>query len=387
MKRVGILTLYHNTINYGGSLQAYALCKCLLNEGYKPEQIAYVGEVSRKNQIKGVLSNNCKGLLYKTIQFAKKIILKPLVLCEEKKHNLYYRRHQAFSHFNKEVIPHTQEVYTKKTIRKTDSIFDAFIVGSDQVWNVAIADTAYFLDFVSANKLKMSYAASIARDSLTREEQKVFLDYLKDYKAVSVREKNAEKLLEGLSPFPLQTVLDPTLLLGRDDWDKVCATRQIPEEYVFCYFLGDNKKERKLALQFAKAKGWKLIALPHTSGIKLMDKKFGDERLYDVSPEQFLSLIKYSRYVFTDSFHAVVFSNIYQKQYFVFNRSKRGEMSSRIVNITELFCQEERFCAGDERETREYIISLPDIDYTQKNYDFERLREESIEFLKNNLKD
>ena len=105
------------------------------------------------------------------------------------------------------------------------------------------------------------------------------------------------------------------------------------------------------------------------------------------SPQDFLSLIKHAKYVFTDSFHAVVFSNIYEKQYFVFNRSKQGEMSSRIVDITTLFGQEDRFCHGKARETMEYVTSLPDIDYTKENADFAKRKAESIEFLRKNLED
>lgn len=108
-------------------------------------------------------------------------------------------------------------------------------------------------------------------------------------------------------------------------------------------------------------------------------------QLYDTSPEQFLSLIKHASYVFTDSFHAVVFSNIYQKQYFVFNRSKRGEMSTRIVDITALFGQEERFCRDKTREKLAYITALSDIDYKKENEAFENAKRESIEFLKKNL--
>ena len=118
-----------------------------------------------------------------------------------------------------------------------------------------------------------------------------------------------------------------------------------------------------------------------------MDRNFGDEQLYDASPEQFVSLIKYAKYVFTDSFHAVVFSNIYKKQYFVFNRSSEGEMSSRIVDITELFNQRERFCEGKEHETMEYISSLADIDYSVENAVFENSRKKSLEFLITNLED
>ena len=385
MKKIGIVTHYLKSTNYGGNLQAYALCVTLLKQGYDAEQISYFKKLANKSVFKRLFSGGVVEFLGKCARYGKKIVRSPLVRIEAKKINLYSRREKTFSNFNANIIPHSQVVYYDTTIERCTSNYDCFITGSDQVWNVAAYDSVYFLDFVPSDKIKISYAASIARDCLTDEQKEIFRKSLADYKAVSVREKSAEKLLEGLSPVGVQTVLDPALLLSREDWDKVCADRVIEDAYIFCYFLGDNRKERQIAKKFAEEKGLKLVALPHTAGIKLMDRKFGDERLYDVSPEQFLALIKHAAYVFTDSFHAVVFSNIYEKQYFVFNRSKRGEMSSRIVDVTGLFDQQDRFCAGKEREKLSYIASLADIDYTKEKPIFEQRKKESIEFLKKNL--
>ena len=130
-----------------------------------------------------------------------------------------------------------------------------------------------------------------------------------------MREKSAERLLQELARVDVQTVVDPTLLLTKEEWDIVCSPRVIEEDYIFCYFLGTNKNERVLAEKFSQLLNIKLVITPQPCGrfqLYSYDRKFGDERLYDASPEQFLSLIKHARYVFTDSFHAVVFSNVYQ---------------------------------------------------------------------------
>lgn len=393
MKKIGIITHYYRSINYGGNLQAYALCEILLKKKYEAEQICFPFEprLTAKRDFKLLCSKGFFYVFKRILRRVKHMLVNPIIIRrkrrEEQKHQVMKNRTVAFSNFNQNLIPHSEEVYHSENICDCVNNYDVFIVGSDQVWNMDWYNSAYFLDFVPSTKTKISYAASIAKDSLTDEQKEIFRKSLKDYKAVSVREKSAEKLLEGFSPVEVQTVLDPTLLLTREDWDEVCSERVISEKYVFCYFLGENKQARKLAEKFARLHKLKLVALPHTGGIRLMDRKFGDERLYDVSPQQFISLIKHAEYVFTDSFHAVVFSNIYQKQYFVFNRSKKGEMGSRIVDITELFHQKERFCAGKEKENIEYVTSLLDIDYTKENKDFEKLKKESIEFLEKNLKD
>ncbi len=389
MKKIGIITHYYKSKNYGGNLQAYALCQVLSKNGYDAEQISFprVLSFSVGKGWKRFFKRNPFSLFKLCVRKSIGVLMSCRIRRENRRKQIDVRREKAFLTFNQEKIPHSLEVYNANTISHCVKNYDVFITGSDQVWNFYGDVSIYFLDFVPSNKIKFSYAASIARAFLTEGQKESVYKSLQNYKAVSVREKSAVKLLEGLSPVTPQVVLDPTLLLTREDWDKVCAERVIKENYLFCYFLGDNIKERILAKKFARIHNLRLVALPHTAGIKLMDRKFGDERLYDASPEQFLSLIKHAKYVFTDSFHAVVFSYIYQKQYFVFNRSKKGEMSSRIVDITELFHQDERFCNGEKRESLEYIQSLPDIDYTIENKDFENIKKESIEFLEKNLKD
>jgi hypothetical protein len=228
----------------------------------------------------------------------------------------------------------------------------------------------------------------MAMDALTKKQANLIKKHLKGFQSVSVRETDSVSLLKSISPVTVKFVLDPTLLLTKEDWDQVCADRFIEDDYAFCYFLGSNPNERKIAEEFAKKRGLKIVAIPPIDILsKTQDESFGDMQLYDASPEQFLSLIKHAKYVFTDSFHAVVFSNIYQKQYFVFHRSAKGEMSSRIVDITQMFGQTERFCAGKERESIAYVASLADIDYTKENPEFDRLKKDSIAFLENNLKD
>ena len=379
--KIGILTHYYKSLNYGGNLQAYSLITKLKKQGYCAEQISF----SMNNKSLSTQMN--RDILFYTkhpLHCVKAIIRK----IENRYHNVLARRKIAFSKFNQNTIPHSKEIYQSDSIQNYVEHYDVFITGSDQVWNFTWYNSEFFLDFVPSDKIKLSYAASLACDTLTDSQKKIFLNSLKDFKAVSVREKSAVELISELSPVPVENVLDPTLLLDKEDWDEICSDRIVAEDYLFCYFLGENKKSRKLAERFAKQNNLKLVTIPHAGGwIKLADRNFGDIRLFDATPNDFISLIKHAKYVFTDSFHAVVFSYIYQKQYFVFNRNRTGEMSSRIQDITELFCSEDHFCSNKERECLSYIQALPSIDYTQANPTFERLRQESIEFLKRNLGD
>ena len=157
----------------------------------------------------------------------------------------------------------------------------------------------------------------------------------------------------------------------------------IKEKYLFCYFLGENPNSRKLATKYALENGLKIVTLPHLLGnYRKCDAKFGDKKLYSVSPNQFLSLIKHAEVIFTDSFHATVFSNVFQKEYFIFGRNSLGKMGGRIYSLTKLFESEERFCDNDKKESLEYINSLNKIDYNKSLESFINIKEKSLEFLK-----
>ena len=156
----------------------------------------------------------------------------------------------------------------------------------------------------------------------------------------------------------------------------------VDEKYVFAYFLGRNIKVRSLAEEFTHNRGYKLASIVYASGNFTIDNaKYGDIQLIDIGPEKFISLIKHAEYVFTDSFHAVVFSTIYKKNFFVFNRNKDGSMNSRIKSITNMFDMQERFCATEREETLEYLNSLSEIDYDVAFPKFEKCKKESCEFI------
>ena len=145
-------------------------------------------------------------------------------------------------------------------------------------------------------------------------------------------------------------------MLDKYEWDNICYKKIIEEPYIFCYFLGDDEKQRKIVTDYAKVKNLRIVTLPNMDGRKRKcDNLFGNFKLYSISPDQFISLIKYSEMVFTDSFHASAFSIIYDKDFFVFPRKNANSMSNRIISLLQLFKIEERFC----------------IDLTKQNYNFD----------------
>lgn len=369
--KIAIITHYYNSKNYGGNLQAYALCKVLNNMGLDAEQLSFDRYAGRKR------TYHVMG----AIRFLTRAITK--VQTHSIKHDLK-RRNESIGSFNKDWIPHSAKIYDNSTISQCVDNYDVFITGSDQVWHPVAYCPAYGLEFVPSNKVKLSYAASIASDVISEEYQTILKRSLADFVGISVREHSAAVLLRDVVSTPVRVTLDPTLLLSREEWDDVCGDYNYKESYLFCCFLGKSIEHRKLAEEYAKLHGLKIVTLPHLLGdYRKCDKQFGDDKLYDVSPQEFISLIKGCAAVFTDSFHATVFSAIYEKEFVVFDRSISGSMGSRLRSLMEELSMEERFCNTADRMSMQYITTLPPICFEKTKISIEQLKADSLRYLQN----
>ncbi len=363
--KIGIVTHYYKSSNYGGNLQAFALCHALSLMGYESEQICYDSAYHQhRGLFKRLLSLSPRRFLLKLWAYAVRPFRKkspPSFLSSMEE------RRRAIAAFNEGLIPHSTAVYNADTIGQASSLYDIFITGSDQVFTRGAVCPAYLLSFLPEGKPRFSYAASMAQKSLTKKEEKVFCATLASYRGLSVREESTLSLLSPLYAGQIVLSLDPTLLLSPSVWEELCPPRMVEEKYLFCYFLGKDKKERELALAYAKEKGLSVVTLPHlTGGFRKEDEGFGDRSLYDVSPLQLLSLIRYADAVFTDSFHATVFSGIFKRPYFTFEREGNREAGARLVTLFSLFGHKGRFCDSEEKRTLSYLLSKEDPDYTNE---------------------
>lgn len=372
--KIAVITHYYNSKNYGGNLQAYALCEFLEQMGVQAEQISFERSLNRK----------------KTKITATKIIKKALDLLSkirDKRISKYLKkRNLRLDSFNKNAIPHTTTVYNEKNISRCVDAYDVFITGSDQVWHPVAYCSVYGLEFVPSDKVKLSYAASLATDEITDEYRDVLKKSLADFKGVSVRESSAIALLSDVVTKEIHVSLDPVFLLSQGCWDELCSSYRIESSYVFCYFLGENKLSRTLTEQYARKHDLKIVTLPHLRGkYRKCDADFGDEPLYDVSPEDLIALIKNADVVFTDSFHATAFSIIYEKEFVVFNRDSAGTMKTRLSCLLDEFNLSNRFCDCDKKDGVAYIDSLSKIDFKPVKKRIESLKTESIEYLKKHI--
>lgn len=348
--KIGIITHYYNSANYGGNLQAYALTR-YLNKEYSAEQICYDRSLpSIKNRSKK----------YGPIKFVKKVIKRLTWDFKAKKYkfvnDIVSKRRGAQKQFNLS-IPHSNRVYRAGDIDKVNG-YDFYITGSDQVWHPSAICPAYLLNFAPENK-KGSYAASIAVEDIPQDKKQLIKEALLGYKGVSLREKEGVDIVKGLTDKKVEKVLDPVFLLDKEEWQEIIDQPITEEKYIFCYFLGDGKKERKIAREYAKSKGLKILSMPYLTGVyRRCDKNFADEDLIEVSPTKFLSLIASAECVFTDSFHASAFSCIFNTPFFAFKRSDINQGGSRINSLCEYFNVEKRICFSKERLSLKYIESV-----------------------------
>ena len=373
--KVGIITHYYKSLNYGGNLQAYALCKYLNLNGHKAEQICFVNTQKRKITFKSI------------VRFAKRKVGKLFFNQNDKfiSSDLQLRKNSIFS-FNQQRIPHSDVVYNSETIYSAEEKYDVFITGSDQVWHPLAVNDAYLLKFVK-NKPKISYAASLAVSELSDSYKQRLKEELKDYLAISVRENNAVDLLKPLEIGEVSVTVDPVFLLDKTEWNELSSSKIITDKYVFCYFLGDNAEARRVVDCFAKRQGLKIVTMPYLEGkFRSCDRDFGDEKIFEATPNDFLSLIRYAEYVFTDSFHALSFSLIFEKQFFVFNRTKTGMMNSRIYSLLSLVSLEERFFDKEIENFAKKIENFSNINYANDFLKLEELKDYSKNFLTESLK-
>ncbi len=387
--RIGIISRYFHNQNYGGLLQAYALCR-YLNTHFpdcRAEQIAF-------NSFPGI-AKKLKELFFSPLGvklvFAKESfkLISAFINTRLHKSSVYQytaKRASAFSEFER-IIPHSSKIYTSQNITDSLNEYDIFITGSDQVWNPMWYYPEYFLDFVPYDTLKISYAASISQSFLTPKQQRIFKNSLQSYSSVSVREQNAVSLIKDFSPVTVEWVLDPTLLLEEDEWNKVSSCDIINKPYIFCYFLGEDPVARNICTEFSVKHRLPIAVIPYLQGsYRRCDRNFGDIRLSDISPNEFISLIKNAKYIFTDSFHATVFSHIFKREYFVFERYGEKGMSSRLYSLLTLFDKAERFCDDDNKKLLSYIEALPPIDYSEESQRLKYMKETSYAFIAKAIK-
>ena len=351
MKIAGI-TWWRN--NYGSILQAYALQQYLR----ETEQVEYtiINQYSKKMASFDNLIDKLK-----TVGFVGTI--KRLVF----RFGLKKLRERVASlqRFVDENLIVTEEIYNEDNISITNSLFDGFICGSDQIWNPANTslESMYWLCFADHTKLKIAYAPSIGISRATEEQAAKIKQNLESFDAISSREEEGTNLINAImGEDKCKTVLDPTMLVERSIWDDISQERIEDGKYIFVYILKGNKNERKMIEKFSKIVSLPIVTMPFLDGETIVpyDIKFGETKLWSVSPADFISAIRGAEYIFTDSFHCMVFSCLYHKTFYTFPKKGALQMS-RLIGLQKLLDTGDRMI--HEEDLVEDLLNKTNIDW------------------------
>lgn len=381
MKKIGILTLYFNNYNFGGQLQAYALQKFVSEKQYKVEQIRFDSFIRRERKLDVLKS---KLALLKHRIFNDEIYEDEIKLINRKK---------KFNKFIKS-IPHSSKIYLETNITELNKEYDCFVCGGDQIWNdwdgaswiCSNALSIFSLGFVDNDKVAFSYAPSLGRPTLTENQKDILLDSFIHLKAISIREKSNLRELSTLTKKQIHVVVDPVFLLTREEWITLINDKTESQEYAFCYFLSNDLCRIECVKKYAKANELITICVPNSSGGMLVinkDEEWGDINDYESGPIEFVKRIRDSRIVLTDSFHAVVFSIIFHKEFFVFGRTDgNSEMNNRLYDLLDEYDLKDRYISNVADLLR---LKSNQIDYEKVDAILKSNREASIQYLKNCL--
>lgn len=298
-KKVGIVT-FHRALSYGANLQAYALQNFLFKLGIDNEIIDYKCQYMidhYQKTFRKTNSNFLKRLVW-NIRTAKTIRQKRF--CTEN----FVSRHLKLS-----------KPYNSEGLSDCNKIYRAFITGSDQVWSPTCVgfDPVYFLTFADSDK-KYSYAASIATKTIPDNLKSEYVNRLKDFSGVSLREQSGADLVSELTGKQALVHIDPSMLLTVNDWNKICTTPQFESPYILMFTVPAQKNLLNYALKLSEEKNCKILWL------NCFGKKHRSKRIKYISAVEitdFIGLIKNAEYVCTNSFHGNAFSLLYHKNFVV----------------------------------------------------------------------
>ena len=354
--KVAICTIFDEFPNYGNKLQNYAMTHIL-----------------RKYNIKysSIISNKVKK--NKIIQL--KVFIKRILDLSLSDYYLEYKKNRKFKEFDNLFLNPSSD-YINGKLRSND--YDYFIVGSDQVWNDnwfdGFREDLFLLTFIE-NKKKVCYAPSFGVSSISEKWKPYFEKYLLLFPQLSVREEAGAKIIKELTGRDAEVLIDPTLLLTKEEWleisNKPFSKNLNTEGYILNYFLGQQQQKNvDFINQISNENGLKVVSL--------MDLKQRD--IFQSGPQEFISLISNAKLICTDSFQACVFSILFNKPFVVFDRDGNGAgMNSRINTLLDKYDLKKRqYCNIEKSE-------IFNCEYDVFNKKIVNERKAALKYIENNL--
>lgn len=375
--KIGILTLKLGT-NYGGILQAYALQTVLQRLGHNPV-------ILQRHNV-----DLYKISLASAIHYCKLAIVRlmgtPIYIPKKQSLETIKRNTELFVNKYFNLSPYLRSTKELREYTKKEG-FEAYVVGSDQVWRPRYSPclSNYYLDFISEQDVKrIAYAASFGVDEweYPHRHEKKCVPLAKQFDAISVREKSGIYLCRKYLRMEAIHVLDPTLLLSKDDYVKLVNDINEPKKdgTLFCYVLDDSNEMNSVITFVSKSTGYKPF---YTMAKRKLNKENERHHLEDcVFPRvtEWLRSFMDAEMVVTDSFHGCVFSIIFNKPFWVVGNKSRG--MARFDSLLSMFELQNRMISADN--ISKIDLKMP-IDWNAVEEKKKKLIENSMNFLNQNL--
>ena len=347
-QKVGLIT-FHDTTNFGSLLQTYGLYRGIETLGAECEVIDY----------------QCESIVERELpkNFSLKWPIKKMLL-----HILFDEKHKKYKELCRFLTSkmNLSPKCNKNTVKSLNGRYDRFVVGSDIVWGLDITkgDTAYFLDFVTDNKQKCAFSSSIG-NPWSNEEKVMLKPFLSAFNYIAVREDESADWVNELTDNRPEVVCDPTMLVKSEEWIKLKSDTYASKKYVLVYFNDSKSNCLNDAKKYAAANGLDVYFINYGKPIK------GVKSIRPYSLEDFLSLFYYAQRTFTASYHGMLFSIYFNKQFLYYNRAHKSRMNTlaRKLNVSQ--------CEGGNMN----INNIPTVDYLVVNTAVETYREHSFKCL------
>lgn len=364
--KVGLLT-FHNALNHGAALQAYALRETIRSFGVYCKIINYRNKYIENSY--NIFSQTKKALRERNMQLVIKCCVAGLFV--------KLRRKKFTNFWDKYLFLEEGDPVPEKKMEYLNISFEKFVVGSDQVWNYNITgeDTTYFLDFVYGDDRKIAYAPSFGFLDIPDNLKSVYRNGIKRIRYLSARESHGVQLIKKLTGRDSELVLDPIFLLNKEKWLSFCGGPSKKGKYVFYYPIQPKQWQKFLIKTKFPIKEYKVYKL-NDRGLKdLINLKMGID-LY-ISPPEFIEKIANAELVISGSFHCIAMSIILNIPFVAILSDDEGK-NERILDILKITGLEnrlftEKMALTDVKES---------IDFLQVESKLKKHRKQSIGFLK-----
>ena len=364
--KTGLLT-FHAAHHYGAQLQAYALMRAICDTGAEGEIIDYVRQDTERAKH---LFRKMHTVVDVVANLHTLLHLTPL-----------RRRTERFERFVKEQMRLSPQSYgTYAELEENPPVYDAYVCGSDQIWNPLIFreqdfDPAFFAAFAKSGK-KIAYAPSFGLPDMPMAHHAALRTLVSDFAALSVRERNGEVILSEVCGRKAVTVLDPTLLLPAKSWKETAATVAETQPYLLCYFISDPAPFAPVVQAISRKLGLRIVSLCGARRTVRGTKRI----ILDAGPREFLGWFAQAAFVLTDSFHGTIFSVNFEKPFYTFAYTGGGKakVSSRLDSILGILGLRDRMLTQPDNGLADES-SFPEIEYDKVGSVLERERNQSLD--------